>query len=138
MSVSRAQLIRRAGIDERYLDRLHELDAMRGADDAYEERDVHVAALLSMWEGAGLSAPAILAAVEAGTLSIDFLDSPAWELPEPLAITYRGFSEETGIPLGLLQGVHQEMGFAAPEPDDLVPPADAALADLVRVLLDVG
>src|SRR5215475_10882730 len=104
MSVLREQLVQRAGVDDGYVDRLHELGALRGRDDAYEERDVHVAALLNMWERAGLSAPAILAAVDAGKLSLDFLDSPAWELPEPLPISYRELAEERGIPLSLLQG----------------------------------
>ena len=58
-----------------------------------------MAALLHMWEWAGLSAPTILAAVDAGSLSLEFLDSPAWELPEPLPITYRQFADEHGIPL---------------------------------------
>src|SRR5919112_1037185 len=121
MSVSRDQLVRRAG-----------------SDDAYEERDVHVAALLRMWERAGLAAPTILAAVDAGTLSLDFLDSPAWELPEPLPITYRQLAEEHGISLHLLQGIQGAMGFAAPDPDDRVRPDDAVLAELARILGDLG
>jgi hypothetical protein len=55
-------------VDDDYVHRLRELGALGGSDDAYEERDVRVAALLHMWERAGLSAPAILAAVDAGTL----------------------------------------------------------------------
>lgn len=127
MSVSREQLVRRAGVDDDYVHRLQELGALLGHDDAYEERDVHVAALLHMWERAGLSVPAILAAVDAGTLSLDFLDSPAWALPEPLPITYRELAEEHGIPPHLLQGIQEAMGFAAPDPDDPVPPADTVL-----------
>ena len=138
MSVSREQLVQRVGMDDDFVHRLHELGALRGRDDAYEERDVHVAALLHMWERAGLSAPTILAAVDAGTLSLEFLDSPAWELPEPLAITYRQFAVEHGIPLHLLQGIQEAMGFAAPNPDDRVPPDDAVLAELARILLDIG
>jgi adenylate cyclase len=138
MSVSREQLVRRAGVDEDYIERLHELGVLRGPGDAYEERDVHVAALLHMWERAGLSAPAILAAVEAGTLSLDFLDSPAWELPEPFPITYLEFAEQHRVPLHLLQGIHEAMGFAAPQPEDRVPPDDAVLADLARIVLDLG
>jgi adenylate cyclase len=138
MSVSREQLVRRAGVDTDYVDRLHELGALSGSDDAYEERDVHVAALLSMWERAGLSAPAILAAVDAGTLSLDFLDAPAWELPEPLPITYRELAEARGVPLELLRGIQEAMGFAAPDPGDRVRPDDQALAELARVLLDIG
>jgi adenylate cyclase len=138
MSVSREQLVRRVGVDDDYVHRLHELGALRGHDDAYEERDVHVAALLHMWERAGLSAPAILAAVDAGTLSLEFLDAPAWELPEPLPITYREFAAERGISLHLLQGIQQAMGFAAPDPDDLVPRDEAVLTGLARILLDIG
>ena len=138
MSVSREQLVRRAGLDDDFVHRLHELAALRGSDDVYEERDVHVAALLRMWERAGLSAPTILAAVDAGTLSLDFLDSPAWELPEPLPITYRQLAEEHGIPLHLLQGIQEAMGFAAPDPDDRVPSDDGDLAELARILLDLG
>ncbi len=85
----------------------------------------------------GLSAPAILAAVDAGTLSLDFLDSPAWELPEPLPITYREFADERGISLHLLQGIQEAMGFAAPDPDDRVA-RDDALAELARIVLDIG
>lgn len=47
MSVSREQLVRRAGVDDDYVHRLDELGALLGHDDAYEEREVHVAALAS-------------------------------------------------------------------------------------------
>jgi len=138
MSFSREQLVHRAGVDEDYVDRLHELGALRGRDEAYEERDVHVAALLYMWERAGLSASAILAAVDSGTLSLDFLDSAAWELPEPLPITYREFAEEHRNPLHLLQSIQEAMGFAAPDPDDRVPRDDIAVAELARIVLEIG
>ena len=138
MSVSREQLVQRAGVDDDYVHRLHELGALRGRDDAYEERDVHVAALLRMWERAGLSASAILAAVDEGTLSLEFLDSPAWDLPEPLPVTYGEFADEHRIPLHLLQGIEEAMGFAAPDPDDRVPRDDAVLAELARVVVDIG
>jgi adenylate cyclase len=138
MSVSREQLASRAGVDDGYVHRLHELGALRGRDGVYEERDVHVAALLSMWERAGLSAPAILGAVNAGTLSLDFLDSPAWDLPEPLPITYGALAEEHGLPLQLLQGIQEAMGFAAPDPGERVRPDDADLAELARIVLDLG
>jgi len=136
--VSRKELTQRAGIDDAYVDRLLELGAVKAQGDAFEERDVHVAALLHMWESAGLSAPAILAAVEAGTLSLEFLDSPAWEMPAPMPITYREFAEEQGVPLELLQGIQGAMGFAAPDADDLVAHHDAVLTELLRIVLDLG
>ena len=69
---------------------------------------------------------------------LDFLDSPAWELPEPLPTTYREFAEEQGIPLQLLQGIQQAMGFAETDPDDGVARDDAVLAELARIVLDIG
>jgi class 3 adenylate cyclase len=136
--VTHEQLMVRAGIDEEYVRRLRELGALSGDEGPYEERDVHVAALLHMWERAGLSVPAILEAAGAGTLSLDFLDSPAWELPEPLPVTYREFAEEQGVPLSLLQGIQESMGFAAPEPDDRVSPDDATLTELLLIVLELG
>ena len=130
--------MRRAGVDDAYVRRLHELGALKGSDDAYEEHDVHVAALLRMWERAGLSAPAILDAAKAGTLSLEFLDAPAWELPEPLPISYREFAEQQAVPLHLLQGIQEAMGFAAPDPEDSVAPDDVVIAELLSVMLGLG
>jgi hypothetical protein len=130
--VSIEQVARRAGVDEDYVHHLEELGALRGGAHGYEDRDVHVVALLSMWEGAGLSPASILEAVDGGQLSLDFLDSPAWELPEPLPITYRAFAESHGVPLDLLRGIQEAMGFAAPDPDDRVARDDAELAELAR------
>jgi class 3 adenylate cyclase len=137
--VTLEELIQRAGVDHGYVRRLRELGVYRGDDDdRFQERDVHVTALLHMWERGGMSAQAILAAVDAGTLSLGFLDSPAWELPEPLPITYRQFAEEQDVPLELLQGIQEAIGFAAPNPDDRVARDDAVLAELARIVLDIG
>jgi adenylate cyclase len=136
--VSIEQLADRAGVDEAYIHRLEELGAVAPGRDGFQERDVHVVALLSMWERAGLSASAILEAVDAEQLSLDFLDAPAWELPERLPITYREFAERAGVPLELLLGIQEAMGFASPDPDERVAPDDAELARLIRVSLDFG
>jgi adenylate cyclase len=137
-SVTLEELIQRAGVDHAYVRRLHGLGVYGDDDDKYEERDVHLTALLHMWERAGLSAAAILAAVDAGKLSLDFLDSPAWELPEPLPITYGQLAVDQGVPFELLQGIQEAMGFAAPGPDDRVARDDAVLAELARIVIDIG
>jgi hypothetical protein len=66
--ISIEQVADRAGADLRLVRRLVGLGALEPADDGDEERDV-VVALLHLWERAGLSSEAILAAVEAGELS---------------------------------------------------------------------
>ena len=69
-SVSLEQLLRRAGVDGQYVGRLHELGALRGSDAAYEERDVHSHRASQHVGACRPVALDILAAVEAGTLSL--------------------------------------------------------------------
>jgi hypothetical protein len=128
----------RAGVDLAYVRRLVDLGALGPEGDGYREKDAHVTALLHMWEDAGLSAESILAAAESGELSLDFLESPGWELPPRLDRTYRELAEERSMPVDLLQAIQQAMGFVPPEPDDLARPDDVVIADLVRVALDIG
>lgn len=128
----------RAGVDLAYVRRLVDLGALGPEGDGYREKDAHVTALLHMWEHAGLSAESILAAAESGELSLDFLESPGWELPPRLDRTYRELAEERSMPVDLLQAIQRAMGFVPPEPDDLARPDDVVIADLVRVALDIG
>ncbi|HEY3024272.1 MAG TPA: adenylate cyclase regulatory domain-containing protein [Actinomycetota bacterium] len=128
----------RAGVDLAYVRRLVDLGALGPEGDGYREKDAHVTALLHMWEDAGLSAESILAAAESGELSLDFLESPGWELPPRLDRTYRELAEERSMPVDLLQAIQRAMGFVPPEPDDLARPDDVVIADLVRVALDIG
>src|ERR671915_2075077 len=128
----------RAGVDVAYVRRLIDLGALGPERDGYREQDAHVTALLHMWEGAGLTAESILAAAESGQLSLDFLESPGWELPPRLDRTYRQLAEERSMPVDLLRAIHRSMGFVPPDPDDLARPDDATIADLARMVLDIG
>lgn len=136
--LSLQQVADRAGVDQEYIRRLIELGALHREEDGYEQRDVHLVALLHAWEEAGLSPPSILTAVENGVLTLDFLKTPAWNLPEPLAQTYHEFADEQEIPLHLLRAVHEAIGFAPPDPDDRVRPDDVVMTELVRTILEIG
>jgi adenylate cyclase len=128
----------RAGVDAGYVLRLIELGALDPTGDGYRERDVHLVALLHMWEGAGLSVVSILAAAAAGVLSFDFLDTPAWTLPERLDRTYRDLAAAEGIPLQLLVALESAIGFAPPEPDERIGPDDIVMARLAHTALHAG
>jgi adenylate cyclase len=128
----------RAGVDEEFVRRLVAAGAVHPRDDEYQERDVHVVALLHLWERAGLSIHSIVTAIERGDLALDFLETPSWTLPEPLAVTYRDFADEQGIPPRLLVAIHDAIGFAPPDPDDRVRPDDVVMIRLVRELLEIG
>lgn len=128
----------RAGVDVGYVRHLVELGALGPERDGFREQDAHVVALLHLWEDAGLSAATILAAVEAGDLSLDFLESPGWELPAPLDRTYRQLAEEWDIPLDLLVSIQRSIGFAPPHPDQAARPDDVVIATLTRGVRDIG
>jgi adenylate cyclase len=132
------QVAERAGLEREYVLRLIELGALHRGENGYEERDVHLVVLLHRWEEAGLSVDSILTAVETGVLTLDFLKTPAWNLPEPLALTYREFAKEQEIPLDLLHAVHEAIGFAPPDPDDRVRPDDAVMTEVARTILGIG
>src|SRR5919204_5952424 len=128
----------RAGTDVRYVRRLIDLGAIGPEEDGFSERDAHVVALLQVWERAGLPAESILSAVESGELSLDFLETPGWDLPAPLGRTYRQLAQERGVPVDLLVAIHGSIGFAPPDPDERARPDDALMADLARIVFDIG
>jgi adenylate cyclase len=128
----------RAGTDVGYVRRLIGLGAIGPEQDGFSERDAHVVALLQVWERAGLPAESILSAVESGELSLDFLETPGWDLPAPLDRTYRQLAQERGVPLDLLVAIHGSIGFAPPDPDAWARPDDALMADLARIVLEIG
>ena len=128
----------RAGVEVGEVRRLVELGAIAPERDGHQVRDAHVVALFHLWENAGLSAESILAALKAGDLSLDFLESPGWELPPPLDVTYRQLARRHGIPLRLLQAIHGSLGFVPPDPDERARPDDTTIADLARMVLDMG
>jgi adenylate cyclase len=138
MELTIEDVAERAGVDVAYVRRLIDLGVVGPEKDGYRERDAHVTALLHMWEEAGLTAESILAAAESGQLSLDFLESPGWELPPRLDRTYRQLAEERSMPVDLLPTIQRSMGFVAPDPDELARPDDAVIADLVRSVLDIG
>jgi adenylate cyclase len=136
--LSLEEVASRAAVDEEYVRRLTELGALEGQEDGYGERDVHRVALLHAWEAAGLSPASILAAVRQGELSFSFLETPGWALPARPDRTYRELSEEQGVPLSLILGLHEAIGFQAPGPDEQVRQDELAMVELARTFLEVG
>jgi class 3 adenylate cyclase len=95
-------------------------------------------ALLHAWEAAGLAPASILAAVRQGELSFSFLETPGWALPGRPEVTYRELSEQQGVPLSLILGLHEAIGFQAPGPDERVRQDDLVMVDLARTFLEAG
>jgi adenylate cyclase len=125
-------------VDETYVRRLIGLGALAPPEDGYADRDVHLVALLHRWDQAGLAPESVLNAVEKGDLSLSFLETPGFELPTRPDRTYRELAAEAGVPLQLILGLHEVMGFARPEADDRIRHDDPTLVEFARIFLEGG
>src|SRR4029453_2118484 len=90
------------------------------------------------WETAGLAAESILTAVRQGELSFSFLETPGWALPGRPDATYRELSEQQGVALSLILGLHEAIGFQAPGPDERVRQDELVMVELARTFLEAG
>ena len=132
------QVASRAGVEDAYVRRLMELGALQGQGDGYGEQDVHRVALLRSWEAAGLAPESILTAVRRGELSFSFLETPGWAMHERPDLTYRELSEQQALPLPLVLGLHEAIGFQAPSPEERVRQDELVMVQLARAFLEAG
>ena len=109
----------RAGVEPSYLSRLRELGIVPGDRDGFSDGDVRRALTAKSLEGAGIPLDVLGAAMKAGDLNLNFLDSAAYERFAGLCNeTFRQVSERTGVPLELLMVIRESIGMAQPSPDD--------------------
>ena len=134
--LSVAEVASRADVDETYVLTLAELGALEGRTDAFVDKDVHLVARFSAWGEAGLTPEVILTAVEDGELTLSFLDTPGWSIPERPRITYRELSANQTVDLPLVVGLHEAIGFQEPDPDQRVREEDLLMVDLAARFLD--
>src|SRR5919197_5681866 len=121
--LSAAGLADLAGVTEVEVARLVELGILvaRDGPGPFLETDVQKVRLATACERAGLPMEGIAAAIRAGRLSFTFLEAaPFRRWAVRSARTYRQVSQETGVPLELLGGALESMGFARMAPDEPV------------------
>src|SRR5438045_2460986 len=64
---------------------------------------------------------------------------PGWEwFGGVTGRTYREVSAESGLGIELLQALREAMGFARPDPDDLVHDEELDFLPVLRVVVDAG
>jgi adenylate cyclase len=119
--LSAAGLADLVGVSEAEVERLVDLGILVARDGVgpFLETDVPKVRLAVACQQAGLPMEAIAAAVRAGRLSFAFLEAEPfrrWAMRSTR--TYRQVSEETGVPLELLAGTLESMGFARMGPDE--------------------
>jgi adenylate cyclase len=143
-SFSEEQLAARARVEPKLVGRLVDLGILRpGAGAApYGLGDVRRVRLVDACRQAGLSLEGIGEAIAAGRLSFAFLDLVSVAGRPLTGTTYAELCGEQGLPMALVQRVHEASGLGRPQPDDPIHPLDRDLlgsAQLGRMLgLDDG
>jgi class 3 adenylate cyclase len=134
--LSAAGLADLAGVTMAEVGRLVELGVLvaRAGAGPFLETDVPKVRLATACEQAGLPMEGIAAAIRAGRLSFAFLEAAPfrrWALRSTR--TYRQVSQETGVPLELLQGALESMGFARVGPDEPMREDELEVVPFVQV-----
>jgi adenylate cyclase len=134
--LSASELADLAGVTEAEVARLVELGVVVARDGAgpFLETDVPKVRLATACEQAGLPMEGIAAAIRAGRLSFAFLEAAPfrrWALRSTR--TYRQVSQETGVPLELLQGALESMGFARVGSDEPMREDELEVVPFVQV-----
>jgi adenylate cyclase len=137
---SRAEAANRAGVDPGFVDQLIELGiiAPHGGD-LLSKGDVRRAEMVQTLEKAGMTLSGVAAAIRDGSLSLAFVDAPAYDRFSTLSNeTFEGLSERTGLPLDLVMLIREATGAGVPAPDDRVREDELAVVPVIEAGLAVG
>jgi hypothetical protein len=134
--LSASELAGLAGVTEAEVGRLVDLGVLvaRDGDGPFLETDAQKVRLVTACEQAGIAA-----AIRDGRLSFGFLEAPPfrrWAVRSTR--TYRQVSQETGVPLELLGGFLEAIGFARMAPDGLIREDELEVVPLLRLGLSTG
>ncbi len=135
-ALSAAGLADLAGVTEAEVERMVDLGILvaRDGPGPFLETDVQKVRLAAACERAGLPMEEIAAAIQAGRLSFAFLEAaPYRRWAVRSARTYRQVSQETGVPLELLGGALEAMGFARMAPDESIREDELAVVPLLQL-----
>jgi adenylate cyclase len=125
-----------AGVTQGEVERLVDLGILVARDGAgpFLAADVQKVRLATACERAGLPMVGIAEAIRAGRLSFAFLEAaPFRRWAVRSTRTYRQVSQETGVPLELLGGALESMGFARMTPDEPIREDELAVVPFVQL-----
>jgi len=124
-----------AGVTVAEVQRLMEFGVLvaRDGSDPFLESDVPKVRLAVACERAGLPIEGIGSAIRSGRLSFDFLDAALYRRWAVRAgPTYRQVSRDTGVPLEVLTGALEAMGFASMTPEESITEDELEVVPLLQ------
>jgi len=136
-SFDQAEAVQRSGFTADEFDRLVELGILRpDATDRYGSGQLRRAGMVRSLLATGIQLEGLAAAIRAGTVSLDFLDAPAYDRFSVLSgETFADVADRIGAPVELLMLLREASGSMPPTPDDRIRDEELALADLMELAL---
>ena len=137
---SRQEAAERAGISLEELNQFVDLGILRPVDgDRFTSGEIRKAILVQSMVAGGLPLEGLAAVIAQGGLSLDFMDSPAYERFTALSdVTFAHLSERTGVPVDLLMVIRESTGGAPPSPDDRVRESELDIVPFVDLCVREG
>jgi adenylate cyclase len=137
---SREDAARRAGVEPQYVDRLVDLGIIAPAEPGrFSPGDVRRVLMARSIEDAEIPLEHVVAALQRGALSLDFLDAAAYERFATLTgETFQQVSDRTGVPLELLTAIREAAGSAQPSPHDLLREDEMAVVPFLELQFSAG
>jgi len=138
--LSRQDAADRAGVGIEDLNRFVDLGLITPDEDGlFTSGAVRKAGLIATLRAGGIPAEALATAMEAGHVSLGFLDDPAFDHFSALSeLTFDDLASRTGIPVELLTVIREAIGSAVPLPSDAMREIELAVVPLLKAQLDSG
>jgi class 3 adenylate cyclase len=138
--VSKQEVADRAGVTLERVGELVELGILDPDGDGILTRgDIRRARLVDGLERAGLPVEAMAKAIAAGSLSFAFFDLPVYDRFAQLSdTTFHEVSERDKVPVELVMLIREAIGFAQPEPSDVMRGDELGVVPLIKLQLTMG
>jgi adenylate cyclase len=143
--VDRAQLsaddlARLAEVEPAFVQRAMQAGALKNQELAggFGIQDAARLRFLKAWDTAGLKVETIGDLIAQGELPFSFMDIPVMAAQPRLPSTYEEFCTQRGIPVSMVQRLHDALGFTPSAASDHVREDDLVPIELLRQLLAVG
>ena len=136
----RAEAAERSGLGADEFARLVELGILTPDEGGrFTAGHVRRAGLVKSLVESGIPLEGLGAAIRAGSVTLDFLDAPAYERFSALSgTTFAEMARRTGLPVELLTFIREASGSIAAQPDDRVRDEELPYIDLIEVAAGAG
>jgi adenylate cyclase len=137
--LTRQQAAAGAGVDVGYVDELIAAGVLRPRQDRLTVGDVRRIRLMESLQEAGLPLDGMVAGLEQGILSLDFVDQPEYERMAALSNeTFEQVSARTGVPLSLLGLIREATGLGAALPGNRIREDELRVVPFLEVQVRLG